>query len=123
MRPADQQLRRAPAAPPLLRGPAPPRRPRPALRSRAEPPGADPRHRWPGPAVYGRAPPGPAVTAEARLRGGDAQVGPERELAPAGARVTFDRSDHGLGEQHARGSDGPIALGAEARYALGMAGA
>ena len=62
-------------------------------------------------AVHQRDAPAPAVDAEHRVLGGDAQVAPDRQLEPAGDRVALDRGDHRLAEQHPRRPDRPVAVG------------
>ena len=55
-----------------------------------------------GAAVHQRDAPAPAVDAEHRVLGRDAQVAPGGELEPARDGVALDGGDHRLAEQHAR---------------------
>ena len=63
-------------------------------------------------AVDQRHAPAPAEHAEHRIRRGDAQIAPERELESAGDRVALDRGDHRLRQQHARRAQRTVAVDA-----------
>ena len=57
--------------------------------------------------------PAPAEDAEDGVRGGDAEVAPQRQLESARDRVPLDRGDDRLSEQHARRPHGPVPVLAE----------
>src|SRR5260370_342248 len=64
-----------------------------------------------GPAVPQRHAPAPAEDAEHGVLLQHAQIAPEGELEPTGARVAGDGGDRGLAQEHARGAHRSVAGG------------